>query len=204
VYHAAASAGLNPELERPGLLLPERPLVGAFYEDGTRPSDQDESNQRRPADVYIPRWRGGPASAWDFAVTSGLRDDIVALSARDPEAAVVRYEDYKCSYKDTKQQCVDQGFTFTPVILEATGGKWGPQARKIWSELAKATALASGELTTGSTCGVQLQQRLGMALQKENARALLRRFSHGVACNGEASLAGVLAEDACTHGDVEM
>ena len=81
VFHAATSAGLRPELERPGLLLPERPLAGAFYEDGSRPSEEGERSLRRPADVYIPRWRQGPAAAWDFAVTSGLRDDVVASSA---------------------------------------------------------------------------------------------------------------------------
>jgi len=204
VFHAATSAGLRPELERPGLLLPERPLSGAFFEDGSRPSEDGESSLRRPADVYIPRWRQGPAAAWDFAVTSGLRDDIVASSARDAEAPLVRFEDHKCSYKDTKQQCSEQGFSFTPLVVEATGGRWGPQARKVWSELAKATALASGELMTENLCGVHLQQRLGLALQKENARALLRRFSPITAHIEESSLAGVLAEDACTRGDMEM
>ena len=149
--------------------------------------------------MYIPRWRGGPAAAWDFAVTSGLRDEIIATSARDPEAPLVRYEDFKCSHRDTKRQCNDQGFSFTPLIVEATGGRWGPQARKVWSELAKATALASGELSTENLCGFQLQQRLSMALQKEVARSLLRRFSHGSHVLGDCSLAGILAEDACAE-----
>jgi hypothetical protein len=178
-------------------------VANAFYEDGTRPSEHSETNLRRPADVYIPRWRGGPAAAWDFAVTSGLRDDIIAASTRDPEAPLVRYEDYKCSHLDTKRQCNDQGFSFTPLIVEATGGRWGPQARKVWSELAKATALASGELLTENLSGLQLQQRLSMALQKEIARSLLRRFAHGAQSLGDSSLAGVLAEDAHAESDID-
>ena len=52
VYFFCNSAGLNPELERPGLLQP-RPLGGAFQENG---SNRDPNEDRRPADVYIPRW----------------------------------------------------------------------------------------------------------------------------------------------------
>ena len=48
-----------------------------------------------------------------------------------------------------------------------------------------------------------MQQRLGLALQKENARALLRRFSQFPAYNEESSLAGILAEDVCTRVDME-
>ena len=57
---------------------------------------------------------------------------------------------------------------------------------------------------TENLCGVHLQQRLGLALQKENARALLRRFSQDPAYNEESSLAGILAEDVCNRGDMEI
>ena len=175
-YHAAASANLNPELEKPGL-LPQRPFFGSLYEHGGSISDGDSSpSARRPADVYIPRWQGGPPAAWDFAVTSGLRLDALADSVHGPETVLTKYEDHKCSFQDTKARCLEQGITFTPLIVEAVGGGWSRSARCVWSELAKSSALATGELETASTCAVMLQQRLAMTLHRENARACLRRF----------------------------
>ena len=79
---------------RPGL-LPHRPLHGSTYENGaSMGQDDDDPSSRRPADVYIPRWRSGPAAAWDFAVTSGLRVDSLAASAQDPDAVLTKYADF--------------------------------------------------------------------------------------------------------------
>eukprot|EP00973_Karenia_brevis_P024501 3379831-Karenia_brevis.AAC.1 len=72
VYHWSLSAGLNPELEKAGL-LPPRPLQGSAPENGV----PQGPGARRPADVFLPRWRAGPPAALDFAVTSGLRPDVV-------------------------------------------------------------------------------------------------------------------------------
>ena len=87
-----------------------------------------------------------------------------------------KYEDIKCEHEDTHSQCLAQGITFIPMIMEAVGGGWGKMARCVWTELAKTSALASGELATDSTCAILLQQRLSMTLHRENARACLRRF----------------------------
>jgi hypothetical protein len=175
-FYAASAANLNPELERPGL-LPDRPAHGSVLEDGAPFAGQNhDPGTRRPADVYIPRWRGGPPAAWDFAVTSGLRADVLPDSVVDPDAALTRYEDFKCSYKDTESLCRNNGFTFIPMVIEAVGGGWGKAARRVWSELAKTSALATGELQTESVSAVLLRQRLSMTLHRENARACLRRF----------------------------
>ena len=175
-YHAAAAANLNPELEKPGL-LPHRPLHGANYENGTSYSEENSgAGARRPADVYIPRWRAGPPAAWDFAVTSGLRLDVLAASARDADEVLTKYEDFKCTYKDTKTLCQSQGMTFTPMIMEAVGGGWGKITRGVWSALARSSALAKGELATTNSCTVMLRQHLSMALHREDARACPRRF----------------------------
>ena len=95
VFYFCSSSGLNPELERPGLLQP-RPLAGSRYEDG---SNRDPNNRRRPADIYLPRWRRGTPAALDFAVTSGLRKDMVNRSAVDGSVAPKLYEDFKRSYE---------------------------------------------------------------------------------------------------------
>jgi hypothetical protein len=102
--------------------------------------------------------------------------DVISDSVRDPEAVLYRYEDFKCSHLDTKTQCQGQGITFVPMVMEAVGGGWGKTARGIWSELAKTSALAYGELQSEDASAVQLRQRLSMTLHRENARACLRRF----------------------------
>ena len=77
---------------------------------------------RRPADVYIPRWKGGRPAALDFAVTSGLNTDVLRESVRDGEAAALRYEGFKSEYLDTRAQCQAEGITFIPMVAEASGG----------------------------------------------------------------------------------
>ena len=109
-------------------------------------------------------------------MTSGLRMDRLADSATDPAAVTRQYEDHKCSYKDTCSECQAQGISFIPMIMEAVGGGWGKAARCVWTELAKTSVLATGELVSASTCAIELQQRLSMTLHRENARACLRRF----------------------------
>ena len=128
-------------MERPGLLQP-RPLDGYRQEDG---SNRDANSGRRPADIYLPRWRRGAPAALDFAVTSGLQSSIVNRSALDGSAPTMIYEDFKRTHMGTEAACQGEGITFLPVICEADGGGWGPTAHKVWSELAKHKALASGE-----------------------------------------------------------
>jgi len=175
-FHAAEAASLRPEMERPGL-LPQRPLMGPSCEDGAPVEVGDgTAGSRRPADVYIPRWRYGPPAAWDFAVTSGLRLDLQIDAATSPGSVTTRYEDFKCGYRDTRSECSAQGVSFIPMVVEAVGGGWGKMARCVWSELAKSSCLATGELESTRSCAIMLQQRLAMTLHRENARACLKRF----------------------------
>ena len=169
VFFQCNSAGLNPELERPGLLQP-RPLTGAVQESG---ADRHPQSLRRPADVYLPRWRRGMPAALDLAVTSGLKTDMVRRSAENGSAAVIAYEDYKRSFLDTDTTCQEEGINFIPLMCEADGGAWGPAANTVWSELAKRKSVLTGEQI--STTVTRLLQSLGLILHKENARAILRR-----------------------------
>ena len=61
-------------------------------------------------------------------------------------------------------------------VMEAVGGGWGKQARSVWSELAKSSTLAIGELESNKSCAIMLRQQLSMTLHRENARACLKRF----------------------------
>ena len=106
------------------------------------------------------------------------------------------YEDFKRNHMGTEAACQEEGITFLPVICEADGGGWGPTAHKVWSELAKHKALASGE--QDSTIVSQLLQSLGLILHRENARSILRRAprSFGLDCR-ELLTASAM----CGHGN---
>ena len=173
-FYLLRGASYNPEAEKPDLLRP-RPIVGPAQEDGS-PADTthlDNSDDRRPADVYVPRWSSGIPAAFDFAVTSGLRDDALNDSASGDMSHLTRYEDFKMSYLSTKTQCEEEGMTFIPMVMDACGGGWGKQACKVWTKLAKSLALEAGEQST--TANLFLQ-RFALILHRENARALRRRF----------------------------
>ena len=67
-----------------------------------------------------------------------------------------------------------QGLQFVPLVAEATGGGWGPTAVKTWRELGGLYAARLG--LTASEGTEQLLQSLSVTLQRENARAVLRRL----------------------------
>ena len=168
-FYQASSAGLSPELEKPGLLEP-RPLQGPLPEDGVK---RVTPAARRPADVYIPRWHQGTPAALDFAVTSGLRANALRATLQDAGSATASYEDFKNNYLNTRSSCIDEGIQFKPMIMEAVGGGWGPTAIKVFYDLAKTKATLTGETT--NTALNHIYQNLGIRLHRENARAILRR-----------------------------
>ena len=161
--------------------------------------DRDPNVNRRPADVYLPRWRRGTPAALDLAVTSGLRSDLVSKSAEDGTVAVIAYEDLKRSHLNTEAICQEEGISFIPIICEADGGGWGPAAHKVWSELAKHKSVRTGE--QHSTTANQLLQSLGLILHRENARAILRRFPNNA---GQACIELLTASAACGPIDQQI
>ena len=105
------------------------------------------------------------------------------------------YEHLKRSYKNTDQECAQAGFKFTPMILEAHGGGWSPLARGILDKLAKAQSAAW--FVGQEPSSLIIAQRISCTLQRENARAVLRRMSppathHAAAGWGEAVMEGVV------------
>jgi len=171
-HEICSTAGFSSELERPGLLRP-RPFIGGAAEDGVRFDGPQDETGRRPADVYVPRCYRGVPACLDFAVTSGLRIDHLRNSAQDASAVVLAYEGYKCAYLNTQAHCRSEGLGFVPMVMEAHGGSWGPEAAKFWSKLAKSHALSSGELRASVLS--RFLGSLSIVLNRENARAVLRR-----------------------------
>ena len=103
-------------------------------EDG-RPAS---STRRRPADVFLPRWRQGSSAALEFAVTSGMRTSELLGSSQNAQATTTQYEDYKANFQGTKAQCQAQGIQFIPMIMEAHGGGVGhPRRRRCGANLPK-------------------------------------------------------------------
>ena len=94
----ADRAGLQPEVEKPDLLLPQRP-------------DEVRLASRRPADVYLPAWDGSP-TALDLAITGPTRSETLATACQEPLAAASAYAAFKSSHLHTAQTCASQGVRF--------------------------------------------------------------------------------------------
>ena len=171
-FDSLAAGFSGAELERPGLLPPRAPGEGPSTEEPN--GDELDTSGRRPADVYVPRWRSGLPAALDFAVTSGLRADLIAHSVADPGAGLARYEEYKRQHQGTAQACRGADITFIPMVVEAHGGGWGSEARRAFAVLAKRAADARGEEAAGEAD--RMAQRRSISLHRETARAILRRL----------------------------
>ena len=72
------------------------------------------------------------------------------LVAADGQLAASEYEARKRSHQQTLATCAAEGLQFIPLVVEACGGGWAPTAMKTWK---------------------------GITLQRENARAVLRRLA---------------------------
>ena len=59
------------------------------------------------------------------------------------------------------------------MIAEADGGGWGPEAHKVFNELAKLASSRTSE--PESVVANNILQSLCMTLHRKNARAILRR-----------------------------
>ena len=169
----ATAAGWRPEPEKPGLLRP-RPIQASRSEDGSESREGGRGPEaRRPADIFVPRWDLGGSAALDFAVTSGLRTDMLEQTAVDGSSCLLSYENIKNTYLDTATHCASEGITFIPMVVEAHSGAWGPMATKVWLRMGKSISMLSGESVALET--LRARQNLGLTLHRETARAILRR-----------------------------
>ena len=152
-----ADAGINAELEKANLLLPSRP--------------QESSNNRHPADIYLPFWYGGRPAALDFAVTSPQQASVVGAASREPLHAAKTYSAHKRDYLNTGAACESQGVTFLPMVAE-TSGAWAPEAAVALNHLAKKAA--ARRVAETSHFYHNLLQRLSVQIRSSNARAHLK------------------------------
>ena len=144
--------------------------------------------------MYVPSWTRGTPAAFDIAITSPHRTDVLVEASVAPGAAAELYENYKRRYKDTARDCASQGIAFIPIVGEPSGG-WGPAALCAFKALARAIASQ-----TGRDPGVILsehRQALCVALRQANARAIFRRtpvtleLCDGAALSAQVALAAI-------------
>ena len=128
---------------------------------------------RRPADVWVASWGAHGPAAFDLAVTSGMRQGCLAATVDSGGGPATHYEARKRRHLDTQAVCTAETLQFIPLVTEACGGSWGPTAVNTWRALAHALAAHSGE--PSSVEMERLLQTLSITLQRENARAVLRR-----------------------------
>ena len=156
----AERAGLQPEKERPGLLLPQRP-------------EDSRLAQRRPADVYLPSLKGFPA-ALDLAVVAPQRQESLAQAGQRALAAATAYSRTKEMHLDAANACAAQGVRFHPLVVEATGA-WSRDAAAILTLISQAVAAREGD--QASLVHARLLQELSVVARSHRARAVLRRRS---------------------------
>ena len=134
----------------------------------------------------MPLWGVHGPAAFDLAVTAGLRHgSLQSLVFKGADHVVLDYEAHKRSHLQTQDQCTAQGLQFIPLVVECRGG-WGPAAAKAWQALAAAIAAQTGEPV--SVEANRLYETLAVTLQRENARAVLRRVPASGPDPGPAAL----------------
>ena len=150
LHDTAAAAGLAPQKEGRALL---------------------PGNDRRPADVFIPRWAGGRDAALDVTVTHPLQAAFRARAATEPGYAMAQA--YNNKMRVTADLCNAQGISFIPVVAESTGG-WHKiameQLKKLGSALARHTGQMEGETIA------HLITRVSVQLQKGLSAMILNRI----------------------------
>ena len=155
----AEQGGLQPEKEKAGLLLPNRP-------------DEARTSHRRPADVYLPAFNGAP-TALDFAVTATQRlDALQQVGVGGAAAAAVAYTEVKRQHLNTAAACASSGIHFLPLVVETTGA-WAPEAQKALNQIARSVALRRGE--EASSTQARFFQEACVLVRTFRARAVLRR-----------------------------
>ena len=175
-HKCAQEANMSPEREKANL-LPARPPGDLWNPEAS--SGTSDRRRRRPADIFLPRGTHGSPMALDFAATSGMQSSVLRQSADDPTTVVVSYEQRKKDFvpegetDSTESLCNRQGFSFTPMVLDAHGGGMGKDFRMVVDAIGKQAATVSGLRSDFQS--FLIAQRISVTLQRENARAILRR-----------------------------
>ena len=100
------------------------------------------------------------------------RPKSVLEASRQPGAAARSYEQSKRNYLHTAADCLQQGFSFIPIVGEPSGG-WGPSAQCLFKGMARTIAAFTGR--DSATELKEHRQLIGVFLRRANARAIFSR-----------------------------
>ena len=136
--------------------------------------------ERRPADVFIPRWAGGLGAALDVTVVNPLQSATVAEAAVTPGHALnLRYGTKTAR---AAAACQREGIKFLPLAVETLGG-WHKVGEQEVRKLAAAKARHGGQEEDEADRHAFI--RLSILLQRGNAAILSNQIP-----GGEAELDG--------------
>ena len=91
------------------------------------------------------------------------------------------YETVKNQFHGTADACKAQGFAFTPMVMESHSGACSLQMRRVIDFIAQRQASMTSK--SDELASLRIAQRISISLQRENARAVLRRRVPGIAQN---------------------
>ena len=165
IKKALASAGV------PSVLEP----VGLTRVDG-----------RRPDGLTMVPWSRGRCLVWDFTCSDTLARSHVQRCALEPASAANAAEERKINhYSD-----LTSDYIFAPIAVE-TLGPMGQVSTRFVRDLSKRLITASGDKRAGQ----YFRQRLGMAVQRGNALAVMGTLDEGMGLMDDKELDGITAAE---------
>jgi hypothetical protein len=145
IVRAIRSVDVHAELEPPRLL---------------------RDDLKRPDGATLDPWNRGKYLVWDFTCPDTLAPSHLNRSSAAAGSAAVMAEGRK---RAKYSQLANSGLhTFVPIAIE-TLGAWGPAAQEICAEIGGRIGRSTGDVRSSSF----LRQRLGIAVQRGNAAAVL-------------------------------
>ena len=87
---------------------------------------------RRPADIWVPRGVSGFAEAWDFSVSSLLRNSHLSSATRSVADVFHEMEARRRAFQDTASMVAERGATFCPLVLEPAGEGGPKPSGRLW------------------------------------------------------------------------
>jgi len=129
-------------------------------------------DDKRPDGATLDPWRSGKYLLWDFTCPDTLAPSRLRHSSQEVGWAAENAE----ALKRTKYaELISNGdYIFAPIAIE-TLGVWGPSALSLCNEIGGRAANLSGDPRATTF----LKQRLGLAVHRGNAAAVIGTHPHG-------------------------
>ena len=172
-HHASICPGKYGNISRHEVL---KYCVLKFIKDSgyrgamAEPLDLDRKSHCRPADIYVPGWKGGDPAWIDVSFTSPLGKKVYQKAAVHPGYASQERESFK--RKEYLEASTRDGATFCPFVLEEFGG-FGKEAVAVIKTVAR--GYAGHRSLTLSEATSRMVQRLSFESQKSLANAIEAR-----------------------------